>query len=567
MRRWAGVLSVAVVVAVSCGPLDLQRPTSIESTDSAAAVVSDLQRLWAQDEVGGGFGRADLNMRPSLYATAWNLRLAKIYGVAVPNLDRERTAAWLRGVITRPTEPPGVAADGLPPLQRILLATQALVDMAVPSSQETVALAVAPFSVDGMYRYRAGDSPSWAATLAAVESLRLTGAQVPDGTRSVVHRALKSATTPTSEQSILSTLLPLWQLADRLLAEAERRPLVPALSQLLRKAVASVQSQAELSGSSVVVLALIREVSVENGIAAGELGVAFERLQTPGGYLSLQARALPDPQVTYYAAVLGMPMPQQFRQTLVLGAGSDGWRAGALAPDPEASFQVLAVLHAFHDEHFDPPLRIRTERWMSEVNEESLRSSAGRRRALYITLVAGELRLSYPESLRDAYRNTFGATGTLETADLLMLFRGASQIGIPIPPAARRSAAEELGRTPQRSMRDLFMRAALGRFLGDEGALAQAAIAAADFQIGPLYRFVRERPEVELRATCAGLWLRHGDSAAAAERFWGRGGTWLLPPTVSTGNVITTDTIYLGFVLRGVIQGAHSLAGDPLCFV
>src|SRR5687767_14330926 len=88
-----------VIVMTGCGPLDNQRSTPPTATQAPVRDESQLESLWVRDGLGGGFARADLSEAPSLYVTAWNLRLANVYQVAIPKLNRKITATWLQSTI------------------------------------------------------------------------------------------------------------------------------------------------------------------------------------------------------------------------------------------------------------------------------------------------------------------------------------------------------------------------------------------------------------------------------------------------------------------------------------
>ena len=577
--RSAAIVLAALLAGASCAPPGSTPPQSAppgtpSATAADARTVQQLEQLWADTGGGGGGYQSTANLLapPSLYLTAWTLRLCAWYGASVPQLSRARTASWLRAVVDRPE----AASDGIPRLQRAWLAGQSLAALgeAVPAAPVTRLLAT--LRAGAQYRYDPQQSPSWPATQTAVELLRLAGLAAPSATAQAVTAQLAALGDPArtsrlADLTVLDSLLPVWQLADLLLPDAARVPFRGSLRAVLTPLVARAAAPDVSAPLALSLLINANQIARDNGIALAPTRVQpFRMLRTPGGFLSLSASvSTPDPQLTYDAAVLGLPPDGTLLNTIRRTAGPTGWQANAGPIDAQTSFEATVIAHALGRHEHDGALRILTAAWLARLAASLPAATAAGapsqlRATFFVLALARELGLPVPASLAAAVRAALAApvTAPAEISREAWLLRLGEAIEAA-PPEPVRQAMLRIGRDlTVGSMQDVYTLQVTAEALRDPGLAARAVDGARSLALGAAYRFRPGAPAPDLRSTSLGIAIVGASPAgrqAAIAPFSSADGIWMFPAAQASGNIVTPESLYLGYVVLGRVTDAAGI--------
>src|SRR4051794_10122513 len=157
--------AAACLVLSACG----QHATVPDRPPSAlrmpAAVAADHAWTYTGPDAGA-YSDIDPSQPPSLYDTAWMVRVAKQEHIAVPRLDTSSCLAWLRSILASP-EP---KRDSLSRVQTVALTVQALTDLGGRADAMRVAADLRGLRAHGMFRGDTGAPASWGATATATRT-------------------------------------------------------------------------------------------------------------------------------------------------------------------------------------------------------------------------------------------------------------------------------------------------------------------------------------------------------------------------------------------------------------
>jgi hypothetical protein len=564
-RAVAFLVAVAVLLA-GCTARPGGRRDADAVTDGPPAA-RDLERAWVSTGPGeGGYAAVNLAAPPSLYQTAWTLRLAAERGIAVPALAPDQAAAWL----TRLLSDPG-SERGLPRLEVVRLAVHALLDLHRPPPRELVAGQLERLRLAGRYREDQRQAPSWAATAAAVDVLGAARLPVPAGVVRAVALALPHGGDPNGAATLhggdpggaaagTGEALALWQAADQVLpaAATARRAAIPGLRALLGQAEGGLTGGRPLDGAALGLLDQARQVAVANAqrppvvppAAVGGLG-------TPTGMLALSGAAgVPDPQVTCVAGRLGLPLDlPRLGAAVRASATPRGWAAPAHAvPDPQTSYAGAALAHDWNDRRHDADLRRLLARWLRELAATPPARLAGQLTpASYTVGLARLLGVPLPAAARDALRRAAPVVvGHGDNpGELLAATRVARLTGLPPPAGLRQAVDRALTAAGPAAVTatGVALLAEAGRALSDQEMVARAARPAARLRSGPAYTVAVGAPRPDIVATADALDAVAAGAAArrtAVRPFTDASGTWRWPVGHPGENVRDLWSLYLG---------------------
>jgi hypothetical protein len=555
-RAWlaAALLGTTLLAACRLGPVDSVHRLDTGPFDSTR-VLLELEQLWyATGSQSGGFGYVvDLEATPSLYSTAWHLRAATAAGVALPELSRDQSAAWLTSVIDG-----SGAFQGISRLESIQLAVQALRDLGVEPPKHTAA-ALEELRKGDLYANNAGSEPSWAATALAMEALLAAGLTPPRGLAAAVRAGLPLTTASSSTPDAwLNLLLPQWALADQLLSPSERTPLRASLAAELGRAHEAVLA-APLGEVTIFVMAELVTIARANGLAGLDFSEpSWQALETPAGYL---ATAIGDPRPsmfnTYYAGVLGYRPGPHLADYLRYSAAPRGWRMDVGPPDVKASFYALQVSRALGRRDHEPALRGQAALWLEEA-AAALANPAGRQSfdgVYFAVLLAKALGLAPSAGVAQALSLlTEERQGEVPDSAVVSLARVCSAVGCR---PGSRFTARLRGLLPKLDLGHMAEVASahdVAALLQDSAVLEHARQAAARLRLGSVYLTREGAPVGDLRSTAIGTMVAGVPAApkSIAATFADSRGFWLLPARESTGNTVDPETLYLGLWLFGM---------------
>lgn len=566
--RSAAMILVALLAGTSCGPSATTAPAAAPTARAGATVadgltIRQLEQLWADTGDGGGGYRSTSNLLapPSVYLTSWVLRIVDWYGVSVPQLSRSKTASWLLTVLDAPDD----ARDAIPGLQRAWLAGQALAALHDPVPAAPVVRLLQPLRAGGLYRYGPQQSPSWPATQTAVELLRLVGVAAPSETAQAVVGQLhavsdQAQTSHLSDPAILDSVLPVWQLADVLLPATSRAPFRESLRDILAALAARAADPQVSAPLAASLLVNADQIARANGIALPKTPApAFLAHRTPDGFLSLsESASAPDPQLTYDAAVIGMPLEGVLLDTIRRTVGSEGWQANRGAVDAQTTFEAAVITHALGHHERDRALRIITTAWLDQLDSSFPRvataSSTQLRAAFFVLALARELGVSIPASVANSVRNAISApatSGQMERETWLLRLGEAVDA---TPPEEVLRSIRRIGQDIKvRTMQDIYTLHVAAHATGDPDLAARAVEEARGLAFGAAYRFKPGAPAPDLRSTSAGIAIVGTSSSRKDAIAWfsTADGIWMFPAMESSGNIVIPESIYLGYIVLG----------------
>lgn len=520
-------------------------------------LTSQVQASWSRTDPGaGGFRRLPGWDQPkSLYATAWNLCLRETYGIGTPSLSVRATATWLRLALTNQDD------RSMPPLQRAWLVAHGLrwLHQALPR-EELQGMVDARRSGD-LFAFAPNEQPSWAATQVALEVYDAIGVEPPPSIRARVRADINALTSGATNDNFLSSVLPIWSIADKLVSSTERSRVSSALSRTLQ-AERSRMGVAP-TGASITVLRAIYQIAKENQI---ELlppveTISFSAPAAGDGYLSLFGdRGAPDPQITCVAGGLGFHPPRQLFDTVARTAQSAGWTQWpANPPDPQSSLFALLALRALGSPWNEDALKSQVLIWLRSISNHSDDPSPGVLQSwFYIVALALELGVTPPPWMLTAVSKLMDTDNAHLDAWVLAL---ASLLGINA--SGHDAVTTRVTAIDPSTMGEAWQLELAGRVARQPSWHVRAKQVAQDLRAVPGAFSRSARTTVpDLLSTAAGLELLHADLAErvrAVSLFGTYPRFWIWPPDTGPGNVSDPQSLYLGLLASGSYTDATGL--------
>lgn len=558
------VVLATLCVASSCGPLGNERPAGAGVEDPAIATAVETRWWYAAADAGGYEGLEDLFTPSSLYATSWNLQLSALYGIAVPNLSQAETARWLLEVVD--SEP--AVGENASPLTRWLLAARGLQALGHTVPADRVLAVLESTRSGGQYAPLPGGSPSWSATLWAVELMELAGLAVPQETRQDVSDALVGVTDGVDARNVLNTVIPVWHLADRFVAADVRARQRSALQEIVSSNVARAISGSP-DGVAIGVVLDLQTIAKANDLNVPALPRDFiERLRSSNGYLTLGVGyPVPEPQVTFHAARLGVPANERLIEIMRVRASRNGWPAAWAEIDPATTYFGLLAMRAVGQRHREAQLSKLAAHWLTELTQAAPTDDSDRAlsRRFFVIALARALALPVPASAAAVTRSHLDAElqpeGTVSgVRRLAWLVRTAAALGLATTATDRARLAARVGGASLDRMDDVYRVALVARYAGAAEAQARALQRAREWKAPSAgYLESQDAKWPDLLATCAGLSLLGGTRADALEPFMTPSGAVMQPVASSLSRWLSIQTIYLGLVTAGRIANEYDL--------
>lgn len=550
------ILAVGLGVSLLIGALALWGPgADLNAMEIDDLILTYLDESWVNESpnAGGGYAaRPDLSDTPSLYRTAWMLRLAEALGVEPKHLVVARAARWLESIIAD-----AHASTGLPRLEAVALATQALDGLGVSFDTVPIAAAVDELRVGRAYRWDPGRSPDLTATARAIETLSIVGAAVPDDVvRAVADEFSNSVATSFTPDQYLERLLPLWIAATLTVADEDRGQVKEAM----RRQLVALTRSIELTASPGALSALRQAKAVA---AANDISLALPEVKpntfaaNASGFLSLTVgnTFVEDPQLTFDAILLGWPAPPGLMEALRVSAGDTGWGPPPGQPDPESTYYGMSISRALDSSERWPSIALEVRRWLEADHTSGPIDEASARRMMFEIGLAQDLGIEVPPEMTHSIQVFVASASETDPSIITRL---------PLEILARPEVALASGQPdePQQpSLHQAFAVWLRGRMSNQSSLTEAGRRAALRFRTAAgACEYAAQAPTVDLVSTAVCRRMEvSGVSTAALDLFADRAGFWYLPPSVKVGNAVTLRSIYLGLFLAGRIYGPAAL--------
>jgi hypothetical protein len=309
-----------------------------------STVVPEIASLWSPGASGlVGYGDVPtLAQAPSLYETAWSLKIAAAMGARVGRLVPAEARAAMLSVLS---DNGRISAGGLDRITEVNLAAGALAQLGAPD-RTAVEAALEPLRHQGEYAPAAGAAPSWAATYLAVAALSGAGARIPSPVISSLRGELNSLhRTADVPSDVFGVDLPV--LAA--LVDAGMAPAVLKASPWVRQDVTdwwAIAGQQAASGPVLGYLVTLRQIMASLGMPRAPLSAReFDQLGSSAGYYKVfPTDTEGDPQTTYYAIYLGAPVSRNaVLGTLAGGVEPQGWVSLISTPSLTSTFDAVVA--------------------------------------------------------------------------------------------------------------------------------------------------------------------------------------------------------------------------------
>ncbi len=492
---------------------------------------------------GGYAFVVNLAAPPSLYRTSWMLRIRQMLGLKPSGLDAGATAAWLESYIREPRQD-----EGLPMLETIALATQALRALDAPATASEVASAIESLRSRGQYRWDAGEPSTLAATAVAVTTLHDADAAVPVSVVSAARTSLSAfVTSSVTLQSFADRIGPAWQVADIVLPDADRAPFRERLSRVLFDIAGQIGAQSALEGPGLALLEVVGDIGRANNVTLDLPRPNVTGLIAPDGLVAAVASGPSDPQTTWLAISLGWTPPMSGLESVKGGAGPYGWTALGM-PEPEATYYGLEAAAAVSAIDHRTEVAAQVAAWLQALGSERV-LTADRWRETYFTIAAAlDLGLTLPGGLSGIIGSSI-ATVSPDDASALLAVHLARLLRIPAPSWAISATLDQ-----PRTARAVLAAQVEGSAEANETMADKARQDMAALRLpGGTYRTSAEATTPDILATALGIRV-FGDAKAPTgpdQAFSSRDGFWLMPPTSAAGNALNLQTLYLGLFLGG----------------
>jgi hypothetical protein len=308
-----------------------------------SSVVPEINALWSPGAAGlVGYGDVPtLAQKPSLYETAWSLKLAAATKTRVSELNLARLRSSMLDVLQSNSSN---AVDGLNRITAIYLAAGVLSQLGT-QNRIVVEHALEPLRRQGEYRATVGGAASWSATYLAVASLSGAGAKVPPTVLSSLRRQLNGINKLSSNiGALFSEDIPVLSA----LTDAGMAPFVLKAAPWVKLEIPhwwALTSQLSPSGPVLGYLLSLRQIMLSLGMNEEPVpAAAFRPLSSSTGYYkTFPADNSGDPQTTYDAVALGAPTSKVTLSTLSEGVEPQGWVEVISAPTLKTTFEATVA--------------------------------------------------------------------------------------------------------------------------------------------------------------------------------------------------------------------------------
>lgn len=342
-------IGLLITGCTSFKPIATEMPTLTQQRRVPAicgTINGELASLWDPTADGnGGFGNTpSFAAQPSLYYTTWSLRLASEAKVKVLNLDKMAVAKEIIGMALDSNS--STQDAHIPLVERLSLTTKALqsLHLAIPDSFLTM---LSSLRMGSQYRSDPGaKSANWSATYLAVLTMAAAGRQIPDGVLEGARKALAGAKLANTPQAITSIGIPV--LGTLSAVPGLLRRLAPDTAPVLSTYMRVLLKEGGVSAITAANLTNVVDIAESTGLSAPSIPSAFlSPLLTPSGFYSVwEGGRFGNPQATFYAVRLGMPLTSGARSTLAFGHVKQGWLSSKSGVTINSTFQAALTAHA-----------------------------------------------------------------------------------------------------------------------------------------------------------------------------------------------------------------------------
>jgi len=517
---------------------------------AAAAVQRQLAAAWMPlTATAGGYAHIQADPAPSLYATAWSLRILAALGDPLPSGDAGRIAQTVEDALLKPD----AADSAIPELERCRLAVQALTDLGRPVPTARISSTVNALRSGPLYRLTASQQPSWAATETAVQTLLLLHSAPPAVVAGNASDALASAGDGTALQEWADRDLPVWQVADATVPPAARAPFRASLAGLLVRISAYAGAH-----PSVYLLGLVadaRQVARANGLPAPAVAAsAYDSSTTWAGLITDGVSGSPDPHLTYAALAAGLTASPRLLDTLRRAALPGGWPAFMrYIPDPESTYLGVTLSRLWQVSTHNSQVRELVRAWVAESGKAAATGPAGVPALYYVLALAQELSVSVPATVRDRLVGVARQCATPSAArqagtGLVWCVRLQRQLRLT-PSATLADTTEHTLISSPVEIEALQLAYEAGEFTRSRQLLETGRLLAQQLRLPDgAYRASRSAAAPDVMSTQAGL---DATGAGPEQRrqalalFTNAEGIWMLPAG-SAGNITSLDSSYYG---------------------
>ena len=466
-------------------------------------------------------------------------------------ISQDDVARWLVAVLHNPT-----FADGLPPLERVWLATKGLSILKRSIPKASVSQFLQTVRIGWQYTAGPGSGATMGSTAIAVRVMQSAGLVVPSDVADNVERLLAQAPRYNDETAMVSEVLPTWQLADRLLAPEIRQPFAAALASRLDWLSDRIRQSNMTDGTALGVLNAIRQISDANrlGIEANATSL-IGRLEGPAGYLNLFAsRPSPDPQVTTSAIELGWNPPSQLVSTLTLSARSTGWLGIPVMPSIRATYFGVGLLHLAGIWSRDGMVARQMASWWPSIVEGQAATLSDLFYAMRLSMIVG---VAIPPDAVSTARRLFPArdNGRVDALWLIRLEHLFVDLRVDIVDLPRPDDSDWIAAAaaPSATIADMYARHVILQANGHNDPQLDRQLER--LRVGSSYRYSPAVAVADLRSTAMGLTIARPAPAVVARAmtpFESVYGTKMFPVVEGAGNQTTVESLAIGaYLLSG----------------
>lgn len=287
-----------------------------------------------------GYGSVENYLAPpSVYETAWSLRILRLLRVPAARVDRGAAAAALVAAVAQP------AATGLPYLSGLADSVEALDALGVSVPRRMVAADLARLRVGTTYRLTPSSAPSMPATALALEIIDESGLRPPPAELAAVLRTVSedlSLRTEPTESATAAELASLLGVLPPGYLKRGRRAILGLIGDLRKGLLTSPASPVTiyLAADADLIASALRWP------APAIPQSWFASLVLPDGMLADGRGSLADPQTTYDALVAGYRAPPSFAAAVETGEAPSGWADSVLPPTTLTTYEAAKVLWA-----------------------------------------------------------------------------------------------------------------------------------------------------------------------------------------------------------------------------